>query len=130
MRESLLWFIASSLSFLQFFACLLIIFGAEITAGVFGFLNREQVLIFIHLFICLFVCLFYCKKKSSDQTNSQIAEEVQKFYSHSISDTSNSNGTAIAQVYHKTVSAVCSFLHHPRHHHNDLFIALTVYVCS
>lgn len=28
---------------LQFFACLLIIFGAEITAGVFGFMNKEQV---------------------------------------------------------------------------------------
>lgn len=27
----------------QFFACLLIIFGAEIAAGVFGFLNKEQV---------------------------------------------------------------------------------------
>ncbi|XP_028262216.1 tetraspanin-2a [Parambassis ranga] len=58
-----------------FFACLLIIFGAEITAGVFGFLNKEQ-----------------------------IAEEVQKFYSHSISDTSNSNSTAIALIYHKTLN--------------------------
>lgn len=27
----------------QFFACLLIIFGAEIVAGVFGFMNKEQV---------------------------------------------------------------------------------------
>ena len=27
----------------QFFACLLIIFGAEVAAGVFGFLNQEQV---------------------------------------------------------------------------------------
>lgn len=27
----------------QFFACLLIIFGAEIVAGVFGFINKEQV---------------------------------------------------------------------------------------
>ena len=30
-------------SALQFFACLLIIFGAEIAAGVFGFINKEQV---------------------------------------------------------------------------------------
>ncbi|XP_023143158.1 tetraspanin-2a [Amphiprion ocellaris] len=59
----------------SFFACLLIIFGAEITAGVFGFLNKEQ-----------------------------IAEEVQKFYSSSVSDTSNPNGTAIALIYHKTLN--------------------------
>lgn len=59
----------------SFFACLLIIFGAEITAGVFGFLNKEQ-----------------------------IAEEVQKFYSSSVSDTSNPNGTAIALLYHKTLN--------------------------
>lgn len=32
-----LWFL------LQFFACLLIIFGAEVAAGVFGFLNKEKV---------------------------------------------------------------------------------------
>uniref|UniRef100_A0A3Q4GLR7 Tetraspanin 2a n=1 Tax=Neolamprologus brichardi TaxID=32507 RepID=A0A3Q4GLR7_NEOBR len=29
-----------------FFACLVIIFGAEVTAGVFGFLNKEQVELF------------------------------------------------------------------------------------
>ena len=27
----------------QFFACLLIIFGAEVAAGVFGFLNKDKV---------------------------------------------------------------------------------------
>lgn len=59
----------------SFFACLLIIFGAEITAGVFGFINKEQ-----------------------------IAEEVQKFYSSSISDITNPNGTAIALLYHKTLN--------------------------
>ncbi|XP_008278431.1 tetraspanin-2a [Stegastes partitus] len=59
----------------SFFACLLIIFGAEITAGVFGFINKEQ-----------------------------IAEEVQKFYSSSIADLSNPNGTAIALIYHKTLN--------------------------
>ncbi|XP_014847857.1 PREDICTED: tetraspanin-2-like [Poecilia mexicana] len=58
----------------SFFACLLIIFGAEITAGVFGFLNKEQ-----------------------------IAEEIQKFYSDSIAD-NNVNGTAIALIYHKTLN--------------------------
>ncbi|KAM7006026.1 tetraspanin-2a [Tautogolabrus adspersus] len=59
----------------SFFACLLIIFGAEIAAGVFGFINKEQ-----------------------------IVEEVQKFYSSSISDVSNVNGTAIALLYHKTLN--------------------------
>ncbi|XP_042337213.1 tetraspanin-2-like, partial [Plectropomus leopardus] len=58
-----------------FFACLLIIFGAEIAAGVFGFINKEQ-----------------------------IVEEVQKFYSSSIADVSNPNGTAIAFMYHKTLN--------------------------
>uniref|UniRef100_A0A3B5MAX9 Tetraspanin n=1 Tax=Xiphophorus couchianus TaxID=32473 RepID=A0A3B5MAX9_9TELE len=58
----------------SFFACLLIIFGAEITAGVFGFLNKEQ-----------------------------IAEEIQKFYSDSIAD-NNINGTAVALIYHKTLN--------------------------
>lgn len=59
----------------SFFACLLIIFGAEITAGVFGFMNKEQ-----------------------------IAEEVQKFYSSSVADDNNSNGTAIALIYHKILN--------------------------
>ncbi|XP_038551376.1 tetraspanin-2a [Micropterus salmoides] len=59
----------------SFFACLLIIFGAEIAAGVFGFMNKEQ-----------------------------IVEEVQKFYSSSIADVSNSNATAIASIYHKTLN--------------------------
>lgn len=43
----------------------------------------------------MFCCLF---------TNEQIVEEVQKFYSSSIADVSNSNGTAVAFLYHKTVS--------------------------
>ncbi|CAK6967220.1 tetraspanin-2a [Scomber scombrus] len=59
----------------SFFACLLIIFGAEIAAGVFGFINKEQ-----------------------------IVEEVQKFYSSSISDVSNSNETAIAFIYHQSLN--------------------------
>ncbi|XP_040889293.1 tetraspanin-2a isoform X2 [Toxotes jaculatrix] len=59
----------------SFFACLLIIFGAEIAAGVFGFINKEQ-----------------------------IVEEVQKFYSSSISDVSNPNSTAIADIYHRTLN--------------------------
>ncbi|XP_037535388.1 tetraspanin-2a [Nematolebias whitei] len=58
----------------SFFACLLIIFGAEITAGVFGFMNREQ-----------------------------ITEEVQKFYNNSADDDSL-NGTVIATLYHKTLN--------------------------
>lgn len=59
----------------SFFACLLIIFGAEIAAGVFGFLNKEQ-----------------------------IVEEVQKFYSTSIADVSDSNATAIASIYHNVLN--------------------------
>ncbi|KAK5603493.1 hypothetical protein CRENBAI_006330 [Crenichthys baileyi] len=58
----------------SFFACLLIIFGAEITAGVFGFLNKEK-----------------------------IAEEIQKFYSESIAH-DNSNRTVVALIYHKTLN--------------------------
>ncbi|KAM3877616.1 tetraspanin-2a [Diretmus argenteus] len=61
----------------SFFACLLIIFGAEVAAGVFGLINKEQ-----------------------------IVEEVQKFYSSSIADTSNSNSTTIASMYH-TVLDCC-----------------------
>ncbi|XP_029948560.1 tetraspanin-2-like [Salarias fasciatus] len=57
----------------SFFACLLIIFGAEITAGVFGFINKEK-----------------------------ISEEVQKFYSSSIVEVNNSNGTA--DIYHQILN--------------------------
>lgn len=59
----------------SFFACLLIIFGAEIAAGVFGFINKDQ-----------------------------IVEEVHKFYSSSISDPSITNSTAIALLYYKTLN--------------------------
>ncbi|KAM9813441.1 tetraspanin-2-like [Neosynchiropus ocellatus] len=59
----------------SFFVCLVIIFGAEIAAGVFGFINKDQ-----------------------------IVEEVQKFYSSSIADVSNTNSSAIAFVYHKTLN--------------------------
>ncbi|XP_054640753.1 tetraspanin-2a [Dunckerocampus dactyliophorus] len=59
----------------SFFACLLIVFAAEIAAGVFGFINKQQ-----------------------------IVEEVQKFYSSSIGDVSNPNATAIALMYHKTLN--------------------------
>lgn len=34
----------------QFFACLLIIFGAEVAAGVFGFLNKDKVHLLFHSF--------------------------------------------------------------------------------
>uniref|UniRef100_A0A3B4VHJ3 Tetraspanin 2a n=1 Tax=Seriola dumerili TaxID=41447 RepID=A0A3B4VHJ3_SERDU len=74
----------------SFFACLMIIFGAEISAGVFGFINKEQ-----------------------------IVEEVQKFYSSSIADATNSNSTAIALIYHRTVSKTsnssCNFLNEKLH---------------
>ncbi|XP_026163726.1 tetraspanin-2a [Mastacembelus armatus] len=63
-----------------FFACLLIIFGAVISAGVFGFLHKEQII-----------------------------EEVQKFYSSAASDVTNSNGTAIATIFHKTLNCCGGF---------------------
>ncbi|KAJ8373111.1 hypothetical protein AAFF_G00271160 [Aldrovandia affinis] len=57
----------------SFFACLLVIFGAEVAAGVFGFLNKDKII-----------------------------EEVQNFYSESISDNNNNNGT-IASMYQKVL---------------------------
>ncbi|KAL6112538.1 tspan2 [Pungitius sinensis] len=59
----------------SFFACLIIIFGAEVAAGVFGFINKEQII-----------------------------EEVQKFYSSSVADVTTVNGTAIASIYHRTLN--------------------------
>ncbi|KAM4613118.1 tetraspanin-2a isoform 2-T2 [Polymixia lowei] len=59
----------------SFFACLLIIFAAEVAAGVFGFINKEQ-----------------------------IVEEVQKFYSSSIVDNSNANSTTITAMYHTVLN--------------------------
>ncbi|KAJ8258024.1 hypothetical protein GJAV_G00192310 [Gymnothorax javanicus] len=44
----------------SFFACLLVIFGAEVAAGVFGFLNKDKII-----------------------------EEVQKFYSESLNENNN-----------------------------------------
>ncbi|XP_061760472.1 tetraspanin-2 isoform X1 [Nerophis ophidion] len=35
---------SSSMDLFQFFACLLIIFGAEVAAGVFGFLNKDKII--------------------------------------------------------------------------------------
>ncbi|KAG9335964.1 hypothetical protein JZ751_003443 [Albula glossodonta] len=57
----------------SFFACLLVIFGAEVAAGVFGFLNKDK-----------------------------ITEEVQNFYSKSIND-NNNNGTTIVSIYYKVL---------------------------
>ncbi|KAI1890601.1 hypothetical protein AGOR_G00155350 [Albula goreensis] len=45
----------------SFFACLLIIFGAEVAAGVFGFLNKDKII-----------------------------EEIQKFYERSVDENANS----------------------------------------
>lgn len=39
----------------QFFACLLIIFGAEVAAGVFGFLNKDKVVIILQPEQCVSV---------------------------------------------------------------------------
>ncbi|KAI4888771.1 hypothetical protein NFI96_001915 [Prochilodus magdalenae] len=57
-----------------FFACLLIIFGAEVAAGVFGFLNKEK-----------------------------IVQDIQTFYKESAKDT-NSNNTAILSSYHRVLN--------------------------
>ncbi|KAG7226795.1 hypothetical protein INR49_014144 [Caranx melampygus] len=72
----------------EFFTCLMIIFGAEIAAGVFGFMNKEQ-----------------------------IVEEVQKFYSSSVAPSTTSNGTAIALIYHRTdcLSAITDFFNEKLH---------------
>lgn len=84
----------------------MIIFGAEIAAGVFGFINKEQVRhikwLIIHTGISQTHIEMYCIVCILDQH--QIVEEVQKFYSSSIADVTNPNGTAIALIYHKTVS--------------------------
>ncbi|XP_019900014.2 tetraspanin-2a isoform X2 [Esox lucius] len=63
----------------SFFACLIVIFGAEVAAGVFGFMNKEKII-----------------------------DDVQKFYSESIMESSeSSNRTAIVANYH-TVLNCCS----------------------
>lgn len=83
--------------FLQFFACLLIIFGSEVAAGVFGFLNKDKVRSLFHCFWKLqavpivqihFSCL------------TQIIEDVQNFYAKTYNE--NSNGTLILS-YQKVV---------------------------
>lgn len=102
-------------SVLQFFACLLIIFGAEIAAGVFGFINKEQVRLFI------FHIRLICALDSQKYYNllifvivfqQQIVEEVQKFYSSSITDTPDDNSTTITLMYHNVVSKTLpTFIH-------------------
>ncbi|XP_024282311.1 tetraspanin-2a [Oncorhynchus tshawytscha] len=60
----------------SFFACLLVIFGAEVSAGVFGFMSKDKII-----------------------------EDVQQFYSESISENSeNSNGTTVAEMYHNVLN--------------------------
>uniref|UniRef100_A0A8K9WPD0 Tetraspanin n=1 Tax=Oncorhynchus mykiss TaxID=8022 RepID=A0A8K9WPD0_ONCMY len=60
----------------SFFACLLIIFGAEVAAGVFGFLNKDKII-----------------------------EDVQNYYIKSYNDNKNNN-TMIQNSYHKVVSTL------------------------
>lgn len=71
----------------SFFACLLVIFGAEVAAGVFGFLKKDKVI-----------------------------EEVQNFYTASISNIPPSDNSTLIANYHKILdccggtepnSAVC-----------------------
>ncbi|XP_015255652.1 PREDICTED: tetraspanin-2-like [Cyprinodon variegatus] len=67
----------------SFFACLLIIFGAVITAGVFGFVNKDK-----------------------------IAEDVHRFYSDSI-DSTNPNITLIVDIYEKALNCCASTVIEP-----------------
>lgn len=93
--------------FLQFFACLLIIFGAEIVAGVFGFINKEQVhYSYLDAWVQNLLSLLLLSQFIWTNCQHQIVEDVQSFYSNSLTDASSSNGTAIIYIYHKTVSQV------------------------
>uniref|UniRef100_A0A8D3E6P5 Tetraspanin 2b n=1 Tax=Scophthalmus maximus TaxID=52904 RepID=A0A8D3E6P5_SCOMX len=67
----------------SFFACLLIIFGAEVAAGVFGFLNKDKV---------------------------RIIEDVQNFYSTTYNE--NNNSTLIVS-YQKVVTELLWNLSNP-----------------
>uniref|UniRef100_A0A3B1J0Z8 Tetraspanin 2b n=1 Tax=Astyanax mexicanus TaxID=7994 RepID=A0A3B1J0Z8_ASTMX len=64
----------------SFFACLLIIFGAEVAAGVFGFLNKEKII-----------------------------QDIQTFYSESAKD-ANGNNTLIVSSYHRVVIRITKTL--------------------
>ncbi|XP_041745048.1 CD9 antigen [Coregonus clupeaformis] len=69
----------------SFFACLLVIVGAEVAAGVFGFISKDKII-----------------------------EDVQKFYSESISEGSeNSNRTAIAAIYHDVLNCCVDSVSNP-----------------
>ncbi|KAJ8265778.1 hypothetical protein COCON_G00148770 [Conger conger] len=59
----------------SFFACLLVIFGAEVAAGVFGFLNKEKII-----------------------------EEVQSFYTKSINDDKYNTNSTISLIYQKVLN--------------------------
>ncbi|XP_076874959.1 tetraspanin-2 [Brachyhypopomus gauderio] len=58
-----------------FFACLLIIFGAEVAAGVFGFLNKQTII-----------------------------KDIQTFYEESTKDNNNNNMTAIIATYQRILN--------------------------
>ncbi|XP_062314476.1 tetraspanin-2 [Osmerus eperlanus] len=58
----------------SFFACLLIIFGAEVAAGVFGFLNKDKII-----------------------------EDVQSFYIKTLDDNNNNNSTGVLTSYHNVL---------------------------
>lgn len=94
---------------MQFFACLLIIFGAEIVAGVFGFMNKEQVLYSNNNGFKI-SCGCCCHPTSFGLiftiSPHQIVEDVQSFYRNSFTDAPTTNSTAIIYVYHKTVGEV------------------------
>lgn len=57
----------------SFFACLLVIFGAEIAAGVFGFLNKDKIIEEVHS--------FYSKSASENNNSTTIASVYHKVVS-------------------------------------------------
>ena len=88
--------------FCQFFACLLIIFGAEVAAGVFGFLNKDKVDLSYYIFNLA---------QESDKYQwlniicfpsiTQIIQDVQNFYTTTYNE--SKNGTLITS-YQNIVS--------------------------
>lgn len=88
--------------FFQFFACLLIIFGAEVAAGVFGFLNKDKVDL-------LYYSFNIAQESNKSQWHNmicfpsitQIIQDVQNFYTTTYNE--SKNGTLITS-YQKIVS--------------------------
>lgn len=99
---------------LQFFFSLVIIFGAEVAAGVLGYLNKDNVCIwpvaykiYILLHIWTRLCLWFIYRHflgfSVFFELLQVVGEIQGFYLNTLND-NNGNGTSITSMYHSIVS--------------------------